>query len=124
MSAMSNVLTELKALEDLDTVIARSATEPVLIYKHSLTCGTSGMALEEVRDLLAGPPINVPVGLVLVQSARAVSNEVATRFGVRHESPQILLVRGGRVVWHASHYRVTAEAIAAALQRHSSSAIS
>lgn len=121
MGGMSNVLTELKALEDLELMIARSATEPVLIYKHSLTCGTSGMALEEVRDLLAGPPIKVPVGLVLVQSARAVSDAVAARFGVRHESPQILLVQDGRVVWHASHFRVTAEAITTALQRHSPS---
>lgn len=123
MDAMSNTLTELKTLEDLDTLIA-SAAGPVLIYKHSVTCGTSGMALEEVRGLLAGPPIAARVGLVLVQSARTVSNAVAARFGVRHESPQILLVLDGRVVWHASHFSVTAAAITAALGQHASSAAS
>jgi bacillithiol system protein YtxJ len=120
---IQNALIELRSLADLDHFLEPS-TRPVLIYKHSLTCGTSAMALEEVRDLLAGPPIDASVGLVLVQSARAVSDAVAARFGVRHESPQILLVQDGRVVWHASHYRVTSEAITAALQRHPSSATS
>jgi bacillithiol system protein YtxJ len=114
-----NAPVELKTLADLDRFLEPSAA-PALIYKHSVTCGTSGMALEEVRDLLAGPPIDAPVGLVVVQSARAVSDAVAARFGVRHESPQILLVQDGRVVWHASHFRVTAQAITAALQRHGS----
>ena len=44
-------------------------------------------------------------GLIVVQHARPVSNAVVERFGVRHESPQALLLRDGRVVWHASHWR-------------------
>ncbi len=100
------MLTELNTIDELDAFL--EGPSPVLIYKHSLTCGTSGMALEEVRELLAGPPIGARAGIVLVQPARAVSNEIARRFGVRHESPQALLVDGNRVVWHASHFRVTA----------------
>jgi bacillithiol system protein YtxJ len=115
---MPNDLTELQTTDDLDRLVDASRAEPVLIYKHSLTCGTSGMALEEIRDLLAGPPLRARVGLVLVQSARVVSTLIASRFGVRHESPQELLVRDGQVIWHASHFRVTAEAITRALQQH------
>ncbi len=121
---MPNVLTELKTPDDLDRLVEVSSTEPVLIYKHSLTCGTSSMALEEIKDLLAGPPLGAHVGLVLVQSARLLSNEVSSRFGLRHESPQVILVRDGRVVWHASHFRVTAAAIKDALQRLAPSAAS
>lgn len=112
---MTNELTELKSTEDLDRLIASAGSGPVVLYKHSATCGTSGMALEEIRALLSGAPLGVPVGLVQVQSARAVSAEVAARFGIRHESPQVLIVEHGRVRWHASHFRVTAEAIQAVL---------
>ena len=120
---MSNALVELKTVEDLDHLLATSSTEPGVIYKHSLTCGTSAMAFEEIRDLLAGPPIGARLGMVMVQPARAVSTLIASRLGLRHESPQVLLVRDGRVVWHASHYRVTAQAIADAVTTHGSSAL-
>jgi bacillithiol system protein YtxJ len=109
------VLIELNTVADLDALLADPS--PVLIYKHSLTCGTSGMALEEVRELLDGPPIGARAAIVLVQPAREVSNEIARRLGVRHESPQALIVSDNRVLWHASHFRVTAESIREALQR-------
>jgi thioredoxin 1 len=54
--------------------------------------------------------------MVTVQTHREVSNAVAARLGVRHETPQALIVRGGRVVWSASHFRVTAKAVDAALR--------
>lgn len=116
-AAMSNELVELWTVDDLDRLLAQSPDEPVLIYKHSVECGTSGMALEEIGDLVAGPPIGARIGVVMVQPARSVSNEVARRFAVRHESPQVLLIQAGRVVWHASHYRVTAESVLSALAR-------
>lgn len=114
---MSNPLVELRTVNDLDRLLAGSPAAPVLIYKHSVECGTSGMALEEIRDLAARPPIGAQIGVILVQPARDVSNEVARRFAVRHESPQVLLVQDGRVLWHASHYRVTAEAVLSELAR-------
>jgi spore coat polysaccharide biosynthesis protein SpsF len=51
------------------------------------------------------------LGMVTVQTHRAVSNAVSARLGVRHETPQALLIRDGRVVWSASHFRVTASAV-------------
>ena len=56
--------------------------------------------------------------LVTVQTHRDVSTAISTRVGIRHETPQALLIMGGRVVWSASHFRVTAEAIAKAIQSH------
>jgi len=55
---------------------------------------------------------------VTVQTGRELSNAVAKRLGVRHETPQALLIQAGRVVWSAAHFRVTAEAIEAAITRH------
>jgi bacillithiol system protein YtxJ len=110
-------LKEISTVEDLDAAMAVSATQPVLIYKHSLTCGTSGVAYEEVVDLVEG---SMPPGsafIVKVQTARNASRAIEERTGVRHESPQALLIVDGRVVWHASHFRVTARAISAALEK-------
>jgi bacillithiol system protein YtxJ len=52
-----------------------------------------------------------------VHASRALSTELATRFGIRHESPQALVLVGGKVVWHGSHYRATSTSIAAALEK-------
>jgi bacillithiol system protein YtxJ len=110
-----NELIELRTAEDLDRLLDAAGSTPVLIYKHSLTCGRSEMAFDEVRDLMRGPFLGAQVALVNVQLARALSDEIEARFGVRHESPQAILIQDGRVVWRASHLRVTAEGIAAAL---------
>jgi bacillithiol system protein YtxJ len=114
---MANALVELRTIDDLNDFLASAQDEPVLLYKHSLTCGTSGWAMEEVRELLGPDGPGVRIGLVLVQAARDVSNDIARRFSVRHESPQLLLVHEGNLAWSASHYRVTAQAAAEALGR-------
>ena len=96
-----------------------SSAHPVLVFKHSLTCGTSAQALDELADHLEhadGP--HAHYALVTVQTHRDVSTAISTRVGIRHETPQALLIMGGRVVWSASHFRVTAEAIAKAIQSH------
>lgn len=116
MGGMGYGLKELTSLAELDAALATSATQPILIYKHSLTCGTSGVAYEEVLDLVGG---SIPPGtafLVRIQAARDVSDAIEQRLGIRHESPQVLIIVDGRAVWHASHFRVTARAIDAALQ--------
>ena len=114
---MTTSLTNLQSLEDLDSFLASAGTDPVLLYKHSLTCGTSGLAFEEIQDLAASRPAALRIGVVRVQPAREVSTEIARRYGVRHESPQVLLMQNGRVLWHASHFRVTADGITDALNR-------
>lgn len=102
---------------DLDTAIARSAREPLFLFKHSETCGMSHQALEEVRTVLGDPEWGTPVYLVSVQAARAVSDAMAHRFGVRHQSPQVFLVEDGEVRWHTSHLAITSDALRAAIDR-------
>ncbi len=113
---MSTLLKPLSTIEELDAALAASAVRPILIFKHSATCGTSAMAAEEIGDLIAGAPLGVDIYLLRIQAARAVSREVERRLRVRHESPQVLLIQDGQVVWSASHFRVTAAAILAALE--------
>ena len=113
-------LTQLHYVEDLDRLLSETNTRPLLLFKHSYTCGISAEALEElVSHLTAGagdrPTIDPRYAMVTVQTHRDVSNAVTTRLGVRHETPQALLISGGRVVWAASHFRVTADAVQQAL---------
>ena len=104
----------LATLHDLDDALAASMAGPVLLFKHSPTCGTSAMANEELTALVegSGDPA-VPVYRLDVWTARPVSNAIAERFRIRHASPQVLLVDHGDVVWHATHYRITAREVRA-----------
>ena len=97
---------ELKLVADLDEAFVRSSATPVLIFKHSSTCPVSAGAFAEFRAVV--DRLDCDHGLIVVQSARLVSSEVESRTGVRHESPQALVLRDGRVVWHASHGEITA----------------
>lgn len=116
---MSRPFLPLSTLDDLDRAILASSTRPILIFKHSPSCGTSAMAHEELSDVLDNDlePLPADVYLVHLQAARDVSAEITHRFHVRHESPQVLLIKNGTVVWHASHFRATAANIRATLGR-------
>lgn len=94
----------------LEELFERSQSEPVLIFKHSTACPISAAAYQEMKQLGGEVPI------VVVQQDRDVSREVEERTGVRHESPQALVLRRGKAVWSATHFDVTAEAVERAMQ--------
>ena len=102
-------LTHLSDLDMLDAAIDESRERPVLLFKHSRTCGISAEALDELRSHLERGPIAAAYKVITVQSHRRISDEVADRLGVRHETPQAILLRDGRPVWKASHFRITAD---------------
>lgn len=103
------VLTE---LEQLDELVETSKNIPVLIFKHSTRCGISNMVL---RGFEAGYTFSEgkikPYFLDLLRH-RDISNEIASRFGVWHESPQLLVIKHGKVVYHASHSQISVEKLA------------
>ena len=108
-------LKALGGLDELDRMLAASGDRPLLLFKYSATCGTSAEALDELVAHLNENPADATYAMVTVQTHRDVSNEIARRLGVRHETPQVLLIRDGRVVWSASHFRVTATAVKEAI---------
>lgn len=109
---METQFTQIADATALDEAVARSHDAPVVLFKHSLTCPISAAAYREMTQLSAD------VGIVVVQRARDVSREVAERTGVEHESPQALVLRNGEVVWSASHWSVTADAVNNAVEQH------
>ena len=92
---------------ELETVLR---TPVVLLYKHSETCPISAMAHHEMARLADEHP-ELPIYLVDVHTQRPLSRHIAEHFGIRHESPQAILVHEGQPVWHGSHYRITTLAI-------------
>ena len=104
------MLIELHEQPDLEPLLERSETEPVVIFKHSTQCGRSEVAYEELRSFMQDYP-NVPCGLILVIEDRPLSDSIEERFGILHETPQAIVLSRGIPVWHAHHSRVTAEAL-------------
>jgi bacillithiol system protein YtxJ len=109
-------LTALQQLDELDRFLAESDTRPVVLFKHSYTCGISAEALDELVSHLDSPPPDARYAMVTVQTHRDISNAVTSRLGVRHETPQAIVVRGGKAVWTASHFRVNAASLDKALR--------
>jgi bacillithiol system protein YtxJ len=96
----------------LDELLALSNESPVLLFKHSTTCPISAAAYRQMQG------VENEVSIVVVQQNRDVSREIEARTGVRHESPQALILRHGGVVWSASHFDITAEAVESAMSRN------
>ncbi|MEE9270945.1 MAG: bacillithiol system redox-active protein YtxJ [Candidatus Krumholzibacteria bacterium] len=106
----------LTSIGDFDEALARSEREAVFIYKHSTACGLSAVAHDRVTAYV-GLKVegSAPVYIVNLLETRSVSNEIADRLGVEHQSPQLILVKDRRAVWHASHGAINEEAIVQAL---------
>lgn len=94
---------EIQDVAELDRLIERSNEQPVVVFKHSTTCPISSGVYNEVSKA------DIDVNIIIVQNARDVSKHVAEKTGVRHESPQAIVLKNGKVVYHASHYDVTAQ---------------
>jgi bacillithiol system protein YtxJ len=90
-----------------------TSSEPAWLLKHSTACSISHAALAEVEAFIAAHP--GPAGLLVVQQSRPLSLWVANRLGRVHQSPQLFLIQDGAVRWSASHWSITAAAMAQAL---------
>ena len=88
--------------EQLEEIVQRSNLRPQLIFKHSSSCGISRMVLNMFNNSF-DPQWDCDLHFLTIQANRGLSNDVASRFGVRHESPQLLILRDGKVSFHTSH---------------------
>lgn len=92
---------ELNRLDQLEALRQQSFTRPVLIFKHSTQCGISAMALDRLERKWETSDLE-PYFLDLL-SYREVSDGIESEFNVMHQSPQVIVLREGQVVHHASH---------------------
>ncbi len=106
---MENHFVKTSGVESLEKLITSSEQQPIVIFKHSTTCPISAAAYAEMEQFEG------EVALVEVQTARELSQAIERRTGISHESPQVLILSNGKVVWNASHWRIKAEAVAKAV---------
>ena len=101
------------------TQLELSRKIPVLFFKHSRTCGISDRAFREFERYLQSPQSSrVRNYVIVVQTAREVSDELARLVAVEHESPQAILVRGGRAVWNDSHLALKSQVLETAVSQN------
>lgn len=88
----------------LDELIEASNTQPILILKHSTRCSISSMALGRLERSWNEAEMQglKPYYLDLI-AYRPISNQIAERFGIQHESPQVLVIEKGECIYTASH---------------------
>lgn len=107
---------ELTTESEWEQALEATGDKPLLVLKHSTRCPVSAAALEEFEDYLRDEPAQgVEYAMVKVIESRPVSNRIAEDLGVKHESPQIILVKNKEKYWAASHWSVTKRHIRAVL---------
>ncbi|TDE07246.1 bacillithiol system redox-active protein YtxJ [Flavobacterium sandaracinum] len=99
---------ELTDLGQLNEIIALSNEKAVAIFKHSTRCSVSRMALKQFENEFDSSDKVTPYFLDLI-AHRDISNEIATRFGVYHQSPQLILIKEGKAIYNVSHSDIDAE---------------
>jgi bacillithiol system protein YtxJ len=110
----------LKDLKQLDDIVAESKEKPVLIYKHSTRCNVSRAAFDRLeRRWDASVTGDVKRYLLDLISCRDISNLIAERFKVEHQSPQILVISDGKSVLDLSHFEIEFEQIQSVLRNNS-----
>ena len=107
---MENQFKRVTEAEEFSELVQLSQQQPVVIFKHSTSCGVSSAAYDEMEHF------DGEVMLVEVQRARELSREIERRTGIRHETPQVLVLKNGNVVWNASHWKVKAHAVTDAVR--------
>ncbi len=90
-------------MEQLDEIVERSKTKTQFIFKHSTRCGISRMALSQFKKNYPFSESEADLYYLDLLAFRAISNAIAERFQVMHQSPQLLVIKNGVAVADESH---------------------
>ncbi len=105
---------QLQSMADLDGAQELSFQKPVVLFKDSTTCGISAYAKQKLTGLEITDRFEFFYLDLLAH--RDISNEIAHRFGVIHQSPQIIVLKDSRSVFDTSHHAISSEVVLKQLQ--------
>lgn len=100
VEAKFSTLSNLEQLNEIDTI---SNTKPVVLFKHSTRCFISRSALKQFESEFNYTENQIDWYLLDLLNHRDISNEIAHRYNVVHQSPQIVVIRNGKAVFNESH---------------------
>ena len=101
--------TKLTSEAELIDIVKKSHTEPQIIFKHSTRCGTSYLVKENLED--SDLPEKTEFHLLDLISHRSLSDQIAKLFTVRHESPQVLVIKDGICIYNKAHSGIRIQGI-------------
>lgn len=92
-------------------VLTESNDNPVILFKHSNSCPTSADAHAEIKQLEQQGVVEDDMYILIVQNSPELSERIAEELGVKHETPQVLIISGEEAVYHASHGDISTEEV-------------
>jgi len=99
--------TALRELSQIEKIVEESAEQNILIFKHSTSCSTSRMTLDRMeRNWNEDEMAKLKPYYLDLLSFREISNAIAQRFNVEHESPQVLIIKKGKSIYNQSHFGI------------------
>lgn len=95
----------------LDDVAEQSFKKPVAIFKHSTRCSISRFVWNQFQKEYDIPNDKIELYFLDLLAHRSISDEVAQKFNVVHQSPQLIVIKDGKVVFSASHEDINANSL-------------
>ncbi len=107
---------ELESEEQFDEIMMASNEKTQIVFKHSPRCSVSFFAMKNLNDIEFWAAHNVDLHLIDVIRNRELSLAFGDKVSVRHESPQLFVIKNAEVIWHGSHNAVNTGSVAQALR--------
>jgi bacillithiol system protein YtxJ len=102
----SEIWSPISGIDNIDAILQASSEKPQLIYKHSHRCSVCILAKEELEGIADQVLDSSDLYMINVIHQRDLSNAIASTFDVRHESPQVIIIKDGEVAWKGSHWAI------------------
>lgn len=103
--------TNITSIDQLDQVLASPSENAKVFFKHSTRCSISSMALRGFERTWETEGTGFELYFIDLIAHRDVSNAIAEKLKVTHQSPQAIVTRNGEVIYDASHHGIDAEKI-------------
>ncbi len=103
-SQLNDIWTEITTVDDLNTILEQSENQTVAIFKHSTRCSISRKVLVQFEKQISSK--NIKCYYLDLLNYREISNEIANKMNIVHQSPQLIILKNRGVVLHASHNEI------------------
>lgn len=101
----------LESMENLDAAEQLSHEKTVVLFKHSTRCSISRFVLKQFENTYDIPADKTAIYFLDLIEYRPISNEIAERFEVMHQSPQMIVLKEGKAIYDSSHESIDANAL-------------
>lgn len=107
LTKLHNSWRKLESMDQLAEVDELSKTKPVALFKHSTSCSRSAFAKEKLMDSYKLDDKKVSFFYLDLLAHRNISSAIANKYGVMHQSPQLIVIKNGKAVFDTSHESIS-----------------